>query len=88
MQRSLGLVKIIVNPHQAFVSATVTSVGYNATPFGYSLGYDNQSLFITDMRCRAIVVVRSPAQAEDIRRFLNEIPSYCVADEANRRGLK
>jgi len=88
IHRTLGFVKIVIDPHDTLFSADLTSVGFSSTPLGNAVGYAHTSLFATDRKCGAVFIIKTPEQAEHVRELLDGTGRLCYDVQTPRGNLQ
>ncbi|MEW9799282.1 hypothetical protein [Alteromonas sp. CYL-A6] len=78
IERHFGFVVIKPLDDASMMTAEVTSLGYSATPLGYSLGYSQQSVTTADDGCRLVVWVQDHTSQRALADKLQALEDVCV----------
>lgn len=79
VERSFGVCSIGIAPDAGVVTAKVVSLGYVASPLGYSVGYSKQTVTSSDDSCRVIIWVDDTIDEEALIKQLKSVNSACIA---------
>lgn len=79
IERNFGVSSIGIAPDAGAVTAKVISLGYSASPLGYSIGYSKQIVASSDDSCRVIIWVDEKVNVDELKKQLKSVNSACIS---------
>ncbi len=79
VERSFGFAAVKAAPDAGVVTAKISSLGYVASPLGYSVGYSRQTVTSADNACRVIIWLEDNTDKALLAEKLQSIDSVCYS---------
>ena len=78
IERSFGIASIKLEGDTGLITAKVTGLGYLSTPLGYSVGYSDQMIAVTDGACRVVLWVDDKVDLKELEVQIQSVNSVCL----------
>lgn len=79
IEHNFGVSSIGIAPDAGAVTAKIMSLGYSASPLGYSIGYSKQIVTSSDESCRIIIWVDEKVNVDELKNQLKSVTSACIS---------
>lgn len=78
LERRLGFASVEFHPHAEPVVARVRALGIRNTPFGFGIGYADETIAALPAECRLVLWVEREEQIELLGELLGDVKDVCA----------